>query len=71
MRGFSGVVSGISSIRVCDEFCFCVCFDVLVSAISLAILEKNTDNTDRQRIAQPEQVCAPDSSLSVWSVFFF
>ena len=24
MRGFSGVVSGISSIRVCDEFCFCV-----------------------------------------------
>ena len=57
MRGFSGVVSGISSIRVCDEFCFCVCFDVLVSAISLAILEKNTDNTDRQRVAQPEQVC--------------
>ena len=50
---------------------FVFCFDVWVSAISLAILEKNTDNTDRQRVAQPEQVCAPDSSLSVWSVFFF
>ena len=36
---------------------FCVWLDVLVSAISLAILEKNTDNTDRQRVAQPEQVC--------------
>ena len=68
MRGFSGVISGISSIRVCDEVCFCVWLDVVGCDLLSDTFRKTQTTQTRQRVAQPEQVCAPDSSLRLSSV---
>ena len=62
------MVSGISSIRVCDEVCFCVWLDVVGCDLLSDTFRKTQTTQTRQRVAQPEQVCAPDSSLRLSSV---
>ena len=75
---FSGVVSGISSIRVCDEVCFlCFGLDVVEAICFCPYLEKKPQTTQtRQRVAlarftrellpQPLGRCCEDYSLNLF-----
>ena len=70
-RVFSGVVSGISSIRVCDEVCFCVWLDVVgCDLLSDTFRKTQTTQTGNashnlSRYVLPTRACGSRPSLSL------